>query len=214
MLEAIGKFHAFSRYCSHAQELRVDVMENYKNRLSYFSDSLLKEYDPGVFDTEIWKQIIMLSEYYASAHFEKIYNTLPMQIIHGDPHYKNFVISNGNSYFIDFDLMHYGTRLWDLSCCITFAYYSDFLEMIENGTFFSFLESSYGKAGIELEDSEKRYFIEVMKLRELEGGSWVLEQMRQALNDHNTERYEMFREYLLRKIIKLEKLINLQALTR
>jgi len=67
------------------------------------------------------------------------------------------VISNNVPYFIDFDLMRYDVRILDLACCILFGYFNEFLEKIENDTFFSFLELSYGKEGDKLEDLEKEY---------------------------------------------------------
>jgi hypothetical protein len=81
------------------------------------------------------------------------------------------------------------------------------LERIENNTFFSFVELNYG--GIELEDLEKEYLIEIIKFREMEATSWLLEAMKQALIDQNAEKFDHFRNRLLRKISKMEKLLYL-----
>lgn len=209
LLELIGKFHASAQHCLDGQDLHFNEIEVYKNKLPIFSNQLLKACDP-IFHTRIWEQITHLSPFYASPEFEKIYNALPKQVVHGDSHFLNIVISKKTPYFVDFDLMHYGLRLWDLACCILYGYFDEFLEKAENDTLFSFLESNYEKGGIKLEDLEKEYLIEIIKFREMDGIGWILMVLSQALADHDTEKFELFRTHLLHKIFRMEKLFIFQ----
>lgn len=52
--------------------------------------------------------------------FGKLYDKLPMQLIHRDPNPGNILFNNGKvSGFIDFDLSEVNIRLWDVCYCAT-----------------------------------------------------------------------------------------------
>lgn len=164
--------------------------------------------DPSLFETDAWEKIIVLSDFYASSEFEKIYDSLPKQVVHGDTHAGNVIKSKNQFYLIDFDLMRYDIRLWDLACCISFSFFDEFLEKIANGTCSSFIESQYELSGISLELCEKKYLCEIVKFRKMDAISWFLEMMHEGIVDHNEAQYEQFRKALIKQMADLNALIR------
>jgi len=212
MVKLIGSFHAYSQKLTAEKSFHSSKIDHFKKRMRFFSDPLLLESDPLLFDTPIWKQLISLRDYYSTVEFEKIYNGLPKQIIHGDAHPENMVISNNVPYFIDFDEMRFDIRLWDLACSILSKLFDEFLEQSKNGSLFSFLESNYEIEGVKLEDSEKKYLLTIVMFRQVEGMAWMLEMMKSAIVNQQPELYQQYKKYLSWGIYRMEKLIVLSNL--
>ncbi len=207
MLELIGKFHAASLNLTHPQVFGTRKLDDFKHRKHFFFNQLLKETDPSLFETDIWKQIIVLSDFYASSEFEKIYSSLPRQVIHGDTYAGNVIKSENQFYLIDFDGMNYDIKLWDLACCISFSFFDEFLEKIANGTCSSFVGSQYELSGVRLELCEKKYLCEIVKFRKIEVMAWFLEMMYQGIVDDNKTQYEQFRKAFIRQMTALNQLL-------
>lgn len=207
MLAFMGKFHAISANLPNANQLTERQLDHFKRRHPFFRNQLLKERDPLLFENSVWQQIVDLSDFYASSEFEEIYNSLPMQIIHGDVHTGNIIKSNNEFYLIDFDLMRYDIRLWDLSCCISFSFFDEFFEMYKNGTIDSFITSHYELDNINLENCEKTYLCEIVKFRKLEVMSWFLEMMYRGLVDQNQTQVEQFKKSLVNQMADIERLL-------
>jgi Ser/Thr protein kinase RdoA (MazF antagonist) len=206
MLELIGRFHAASIDLPNAPIITDRMLEHFKKRKHFFLDPQLKKADPSLFNTPIWEKIISLSDFYTTPEFEKIYNALPAQIVHGDIHSGNIVKSKGTLYLIDFDLMRYDIRLWDLACCISFNFFDDFIKKVKNENFNSFIESYYELKGINLEDFEKEHLCEIITFRELDVISWFLEMMHQGILHQNEAQFNKFRQYLLKHLVHIEQL--------
>lgn len=207
LLELIGKFHAAFSNVTPPQVFGTRKLDDFKHRKHLFLNPLLKETDPDLFETALWNQIIVLSDFYDSPEFEKIYSSLPRQVIHGDTHSCNVIKSRNQFYLIDFDNMNYDIRLWDLACCISFSFFDEFLEKMANGTCFSFVASQYGLSGIGLELCEKKYLCEIVKFRKMEVMEWFLEMMYRGIIDHNQSQYEQFRGSLIKQMTDMKHLL-------
>lgn len=208
MLELIGRFHGAALHLPNAKILNARMLDVLKKRKHFFLDPRLKEVDPSLFGTPLWEQVIALSDFYISPEFEEIYNSLPMQIIHGDTHLGNIVKSKNQFYLIDFDLMRYDIRLWDLVSCIAFSFFDEFLEKAKNGSFSSFIESYYELGGIKLENCEKKYLYEIVKFRKVEVMSLFLEMMHAGIVNQNEAQFKQFREILMKEMADVEQLLT------
>jgi Ser/Thr protein kinase RdoA (MazF antagonist) len=206
-LQILGQFHAAAQKLPDAEALYWS--NRYIKRAHYFSDEVLKELKSNLLDTPVWKQITRLSQFFATDEFVNIYNSLPRQIIHGDVHSNNILLSNKIPYFIDFDEMHYGVRLWDFASCILFDFLEEFLIMYQNGTLLSFIESNYEISGIRLNELEKKHLLEIVLFKQIETMAWEIETLKSAFMNHQSERFAQFEKHLTKSVSRLEKLLVL-----
>lgn len=100
----IAKLHCAFKKCEAADE--------------FWNNSLLSEIKGWIKDTlegSGWKLIDKNRFNMTVEHLEKVYDKLPVQLIHRDVHFGNFLFSEGRfSGYIDFDLSQRNIRIFDL----------------------------------------------------------------------------------------------------
>ena len=84
----------------------------------FWNNSLLDEMNSWVksnFETNGWKYISKEEYEKTVSHLAMVYDNLPVQLIHRDVHFGNFLFLDGNfSGYIDFDLSQRNIRIFDL----------------------------------------------------------------------------------------------------
>lgn len=94
-----------------------------EKKMEFWDNSLLKEMKGWVRETFIrneW-QIVGQEEYVGAVEkLEAVYDSLPVQLIHRDVHFGNFLFSDGElSGYIDFDLSQRNIRIFDVCYFLT-----------------------------------------------------------------------------------------------
>ena len=104
MGEIIGDLHVALKKCEEVDE--------------FWNNSLLDEMNGWVknnFESNNWKHISKSEYEKIVSQLAMIYNKLPVQLIHRDVHFGNFLFANGEfSGYIDFDLNQKNIRIFDL----------------------------------------------------------------------------------------------------
>lgn len=202
LLALTAQFHMFSKHNSLANELPKSKHGRYLTRVCYFSDMDLFKWDRSTFDTDIWKNVVRLGEYFASSDFEAIYDSLPLLLIHGDNAPTNLVFSKRKPYFIDLDAVRTDCRLMDFAVCLGWNYLTRYLELLENRQLVPLIQTHYGN----LEEIEKEYFHTIVTFRKFDFLAWALEKLKQYLREENQEKVTQFRRILLRTLAELHKM--------
>ncbi len=104
MGEVIANLHVAFRRC--------------EDKIEFWDNSLLDEMNGWVrenFERTDWKYISREEYEEIISHLSELYNGLPVQLIHRDVHFGNFLFSKGKfSGYIDFDLSQRNIRIFDL----------------------------------------------------------------------------------------------------
>lgn len=94
------------------------AFKNCENEIKFWDNSFLDEMNGWVkenFANKNWSLISKEEYENVISNLEKYYDELPVQLIHRDVHYGNFLFDNGKfSGYIDFDLSQRNIRIFDL----------------------------------------------------------------------------------------------------
>lgn len=148
----------------------------------FWDNSLLKEMNgwvKSVFVKNRWKYIDESEYDILIGRLEKLYDKLPVQLIHRDVHLGNFLFDNGKfSGYIDFDLSQRNIRIFDLCYFMLGLLSEEELLDISEKQWFDILKHFF--AGYEKEHKlmpeEKQAVPYVMKAIELLFAAWFVEQ--------------------------------------
>lgn len=149
------------------------AFKTFENKAEFWSNSLLEEMNGWVkesFEKSGW-QNISKNEYEAIVkNLEKNYSDLPIQLIHRDVHFGNFLFNNKQfSGYIDFDLSQKNIRILDL-CYFVLSVLSEKEKFeITEEMWFEFTEkvfAGYNK-NLKLTSEEKQSAVFVMECIEL-----------------------------------------------
>ena len=164
MGEVIANLHVAFRRC--------------EDKIEFWDNSLLDEMNGWVrenFERTDWKYISQEEYEEIISHLSELYYDLPVQLIHRDVHFGNFLFSKGKfSGYIDFDLSQRNIRIFDL-CYFLLGLLSEEenLRMTER-EWFEFLEyvfQGYEKI-LQLSGAERKAVPYVMECIELLFVSW------------------------------------------
>ena len=140
---------------------------------SFWNNSLLEEMNGWVkqnFENSGWEHISLEEYEKIIKQLEQIYDELPVQLIHRDVHFGNFLFENGEfSGYIDFDLSQRNIRIFDL-CYFMLGLLSEKekFELTED-MWFAFLENAFNgyEGKLKLTEAEKKAVPYVMECIEL-----------------------------------------------
>jgi len=139
----------------------------------FWNNSLLDEMNGWVkskFETNGWKYISKEEYEKIVSQLALVYDNLPVQLIHRDVHFGNFLFADGKfSGYIDFDLSQRNIRIFDL-CYFLLGLLSEEVKLeITDEVWFEFVKKvfvSYGQK-LELTEIEKKAVPLVMECIEL-----------------------------------------------
>lgn len=140
---------------------------------SFWNNSLLEEMNGWVkqnFEESNWEQISKSEYEEVVASLAAVYDQLPVQLIHRDVHFGNFLFENAEfSGYIDFDLSQRNIRIFDL-CYFMLGLLSekDKFELTEE-LWFTFLQNVFQayQRKVQLTEAEKKAVPYVMECIEL-----------------------------------------------
>ncbi len=148
----------------------------------FWDNSLLKEMNGWIRDVFVkhdWKYIEENKFNATVENLEKLYNKLPVQLIHRDVHLGNFLFDKGEfSGYIDFDLSQRNIRIFDLCYFMLGLLSEEEMLDITQQQWFDILKNFFGgyEQECELLIEEKQAVPYVMKSIELLFVAWFLEQ--------------------------------------
>lgn len=149
---------------------------------SFWNNSLLDEMNGWVknnFEKHQWKYIKKDAYEDTVSKLENIYQELPIQLIHRDVHFGNFLFEGDEfSGYIDFDLSQRNIRIFDL-CYFVLGLLSEEEKIeISKDTWFDFIKNVFDGYGrkLPLSNKEKLAVPYVMECIELLFVSWFMEQ--------------------------------------
>ncbi len=149
------------------------AFKSFENDEDFWSNSLLDEMNTWVkesFEKSGWQNIS--SEEYESVveNLKKFYDKLPVQLIHRDVHFGNFLFNEGKfSGYIDFDLSRKNIRIFDL-CYFVLSVLSEKEKFeITEEIWFDFARNVFSgyDSILKLTDEEKQSAVFVMECIEL-----------------------------------------------
>lgn len=159
MGEVIAKLHVAFRKCEH--------------KIEFWDNSLLDEMNGWVrenFEKDNWKYIHQSEYEKIISHLAEVYHELPVQLIHRDVHFGNFLFADGKfSGYIDFDLCQRNIRIFDL-CYFLLGLLSEEEKLqVSEDEWFEFLRHVFqGYENIlQLSEAEKKAVPYVMECIEL-----------------------------------------------
>ena len=149
------------------------AFKSFEDRIEIWNNSLLDEMSGWVkesFDKSGWQNISINEYNEIICNLESLYSKLPVQLIHRDVHFGNFLFHNGKfSGYIDFDLSQKNIRIFDL-CYFVLSVLSEKEKFeITEDKWFDFTKnvfSGYDKI-LKLTDEEKQSAVLVMECIEL-----------------------------------------------
>lgn len=140
---------------------------------TFWNNSLLVEMNGWVknnFESNKWKYITQENYEQIVLNLANVYDKLPVQLIHRDVHFGNFLFDNGKfSGYIDFDLSQRNIRIFDI-CYFLLGLLSEEEKLeITVDTWFAFLKNAFigYEKKIRLSDEEKIAVPYVMECIEL-----------------------------------------------
>ena len=149
------------------------AFKSFEDRIEIWNNSLLDEMSGWVkesFDKSGWQNISINEYNEIICNLESLYSKLPVQLVHRDVHFGNFLFHNGKfSGYIDFDLSQKNIRIFDL-CYFVLSVLSEKEKFeITEDKWFDFTKnvfSGYDKI-LKLTDEEKQSAVLVMECIEL-----------------------------------------------
>lgn len=188
MFMIASRFHTYSNRSSWTEELRSISLDNYSNENSSNLDLKLIQWNSSLFKTEAWQNCVKCAQYFTSQSFLKIYNRLPVQLIHGDITPNNTIISQGRSFVIDLDKVRTDVRLLDFATFSGWSFLEQYLKLTEEQKLFSCIQMYYGN----LEVAEYEYFSLIVLYVRCCVLEWSLRELKHALNNDNVEKEQQF----------------------
>lgn len=153
-----------------------------ENAIVFWNNSLLDEMNGWIknnFESSGWKYISKDDYETVVSKLARVYNDLPVQLIHRDVHFGNFLFAEGKfSGYIDFDLSQRNIRIFDL-CYFLLGLLSEKEKFeITNEIWFNFVKNVFKGYNnkIKLSESEKQVVPYVMECIELLFVSYFEEQ--------------------------------------
>lgn len=171
-----------------------------EDTVSFWNNSLLDEMNgwvKGNFEKHHWKYI--KKDYYEHvvSELEKIYHELPIQLIHRDVHFGNFLFDGDDfSGYIDFDLSQRNIRIFDL-CYFVLGLLSEEEEIeISRETWLDFVKDVFDGYGrkLPLSEKEKQAVPYVMECIELLFTAWFMEENDVSCAENAYEIFEFVRD--------------------
>lgn len=167
----------------------------------FWENSLLDEMNGWVkqnFEKSNWARISREEYEKTISQLASVYDRLPVQLIHRDVHFGNFLFADGKfSGYIDFDLSQRNIRIFDL-CYFLAGLRSEEEEMqLTDGQWFEFLEfvfKGYGSI-LKLSEMEKKAVPYVMECIELLFVSYFEGENDSEYADNAYEIYQFIREH-------------------
>lgn len=204
MLELTSRFHFYSKKCAIPDDFQRDKLDECRRCVAYLSDIELKQWDPSLFEADEWEEIVQLGSYFASESFEKIYRHLPTQIIHGDIHRENLVVSKGRPFFIDFDTVRTDVRLLDFAIFSGWNCVDIYLKLLEENNLFTCVQTHYG----ELESIEKEHYHTIVLFVWINLLAWGLQMLKQYIADQDQEHINEYRDFLANTTKDIQKMLR------
>lgn len=196
ILEITGKFHQKTNNISPPQLLKKTKLDEYLNRCEIFLNPWFKLYHSDLFSDFLWESICKVGQYFASEKFQKLYNDLPFQLIHGDNNQTNIIKSGDNLYFIDFDSLRYDARVLDLASYFRYGGFSNYVNLTENNQLFQTLNQLYGQTAGCLLDVEKKSFHKMVVFSHIEFISWAMHSLKKASEEQEQDKIEKMKSYI------------------
>lgn len=148
---------------------------------SFWDNSILNEMNGWVkknFESNGWKRMPWDEYEETVSRLAEVYDDLPVQLIHRDVHFGNFLFSNGVfSGYIDFDLTQRNIRIFDLCYFLLGLLSEEEKYNITEDMWFEFLENTFTgyEKVLNLSESEKKAVPYVMECIELLFAAWFEE---------------------------------------
>ncbi len=149
------------------------AFKSFENKDEFWNNSLLDEMNTWVkesFEKSGWQNISCDEYMTVVENLEKLYNELPVQLIHRDVHFGNFLFNKGKfSGYIDFDLSQKNIRIFDL-CYFVLSVLSEKDKFeITDEIWFEFAKDVFSgyNSKLKLTDEEKLSAVFVMECIEL-----------------------------------------------
>ncbi len=166
-----SRFHSCSKSSNFKNELRSPSLERYSIKNSTDIAPELRKWNPSLFESDAWKNCLKCAAYYTSPSFHDIYEQLPTQVLHGDIHHNNIILSKGKYFLIDFDRVRTDVRLMDFALFLGWTHIDQYIQLTQEGKLFSLFQSCYGS----LEDIEKQNLALIISFRRCCAMEWALE---------------------------------------
>lgn len=144
-----------------------------EDKAVFWNNSLLEEMNGWVkenFEKSGWKNISREDYEAVVSNLAELYDELPVQLIHRDVHFGNFLFADGEfSGYIDFDLSQRNIRIFDL-CYFLLGLLSEREKFeLTDDIWFMFVKNVFAgyESKIKLTDAEKKAVVYVMECIEL-----------------------------------------------
>jgi len=202
MFELVRAFHAHSRLVPEIEDLGARDIDRYSDiKYAQLAPELMA-WNSALFTSEAWGRCVKCARYFIQPSFRAIYNQLPVHVVHGDIHSGNVIVSNGQHFLVDFDLLKKDIRLLDF---VTFAgsiNLDEFLRVVEEGRLSSFIHAHYGN----LEEIEEKYLPFIVLFGRCCALSWSLGVLKEAIVNKDAEKIAHFKAFVESRIHEIDRL--------
>ncbi len=210
MLRLTSKFHTYSKTCCLTESHFRRTLDYFLEVCSAISDPnpQLMQWDPSIFNTIAWENSVQCTQYLTSPLFRKIYDSLPMQLIHGDIAPHNVIFSSGKPFLIDFESMRMDIRLRDFATFSAEYFLDQFLDLSEKDQLIPYIQENYG----ELEAIEKDYLPFIVLLERCAALAWRLQVLAQAMSTQDAQKMQELHLHILITLDQINKICRLPAI--
>lgn len=205
MVQLTAEFHLYAKRCAIPNDFQRNKLEECRRCVTYLTDPELKKWEPMLFKIKEWDIIVNLGKYFASSSFEALYRLLPTQIIHGDIHRENLIVSQGRPpCFIDFDTVKKDVRLLDFAIFSGWHCIDTYMKLLQKGQLFSCIVTYYG----ELESIEKEYFHTIVLYVWINLLAWALGMLKEYIANKDQDHIEEYRDFIMNATKDVQKLLQ------
>lgn len=203
-----GDLHHYTKMIPYSNQLANAKLDEYKTRSHFFLDHWFSAYD-SIFKDPLWNEIVDLSQYFLSSDFQKIYQNLPIQLIHGDNNQTNIIVSSQIPYFIDFDSLRFDVRLLDLASYFRYGGFDQYITLTKKNDLLPCVNATYGKNAGLLNVEEENHFHLVVAFSHIEFISWALKMLKKMYLEENKEKANELYQYILLYKKQLSKVMDI-----
>lgn len=208
MVSLVKEFHNYSERSSYAHQLAKSSLDRCLSDADYFSDHELISWLSTFCSSNEWERVKELHNYFVSASFREIYNSMPKTVLHGDFHLANIIFSQGKPFLIDFEAMRYDVRLWDFApLCCGRAFVKHYLTLLKTKELFPLIEAHYNP----LTTVEKEHFHDIILLRKMYLIGRYLHISKEALIRKDIARLDCLRSKIAAKISEITGLLIVET---